>query len=143
MRVLARITRERDEAREALANIQSSLGITPGATAAAPGGGADASMDVDQPGQDTGAGLPADAEQRLSQSFATLSAARKKRPKQAPAEWATAATIGQLTETETVPSMHTTKPPGISSLDVANDGSLVLTGGCVRRASVLSGEPPR
>ena len=39
--------------------------------------------------------------------------------------------VGALKQTDTIPSMHSTKPPGIASLDVARDGDLILTGGCV------------
>lgn len=72
MRVLARVTRERDEAREALASVQATLG--PGYSASAPapaatGGAEDAQMDVEEPASSEG--LPADAKQRVEQTAAT------------------------------------------------------------------------
>lgn len=69
MRVLARVTRERDEAREALASVQATLG--PGYQPAQPqaAGGQDTEMDVEG---DAAApeGLPADAKQRIEQTAA-------------------------------------------------------------------------
>lgn len=70
MRVLARVTRERDEAREALASVQATLG--PGysapASAPAPSGGDDAQMEVEE--AQASEGLPADAKQRVEQTAA-------------------------------------------------------------------------
>lgn len=56
-----------------------------------------------------------------------LSATRKKRK---PAEgYATPADLKTYTQSATVPSMHGTKPPGISALDLAKDGEVLVTGG--------------
>lgn len=71
MRVLARVTRERDEAREALASVQATLGPgyqpTP-AQGSGPAQGQDAKMDVEQ--DEAAGGLPADAKQRVEQTAA-------------------------------------------------------------------------
>jgi pre-mRNA-processing factor 19 len=58
-----------------------------------------------------------------------LSATRKKR-KPSP-ECATPDDVKAYAQSTTIPSLHTTKPPGISSLALAKDGDLVVTGGCV------------
>lgn len=57
----------------------------------------------------------------------SLSATRKKRK---PAEgYATPAVVKTYVQNTTVPSLHGTKPPGISSLDLAKGGELFVTGG--------------
>lgn len=57
----------------------------------------------------------------------SLSAVRKKR--KTPEGYPTNEAIASYTQSDAVTSMHSTKPPGISSLAVAKDGSLLLTGG--------------
>lgn len=69
MRVLARVTRERDEAREALASVKATLG-----PAFANGAGASAGGDADMEGveqTEEPSGLPADARQRVEETNAT------------------------------------------------------------------------
>ena len=56
-----------------------------------------------------------------------LSAVRRKR--KTPPGHATVDEIKSLEQTATIPSLHSTKPPGVTSLDIANDGDLILTGG--------------
>ena len=56
-----------------------------------------------------------------------LSANRKKR--KVTESHATSAQISSMTQTDTIPSLHNTKPPGVSALDLAQDGQLLLTGG--------------
>ncbi|GAA5889605.1 hypothetical protein JCM5296_002409 [Sporobolomyces johnsonii] len=123
MRVLARVTRERDEAREALASVKATLGpaFSTGATE-----GGEAQMEGVEQAQEE-AGLPADARQRVEETNAALSATRKKR-KPAP-DAATPAEIKTYTQTTTVPSMHGTKPPGVSALTLAKDATIIVTGG--------------
>jgi len=57
----------------------------------------------------------------------SLSATRKKR--KPTAEYATPAEVKTYVQASTVPSMHTTKPPGLSALTLAKEGSLIVTGG--------------
>ncbi|KAG0656235.1 hypothetical protein C6P46_000391 [Rhodotorula mucilaginosa] len=126
MRVLARVTRERDEAREALASVQATLG--PGYQPAQPqaAGGQDTEMDVegDAAAQE---GLPADAKQRVEQTVAALSATRKKR-KPSP-DAASVDEVKAFAQGTVIPSVHTTKPPGVSALTLAKNGELFVSGG--------------
>lgn len=59
--------------------------------------------------------------------FFSLSSTRKKR--KTPSGYIGADVLSTFTETSTVPSLHSTKPPGISALDISADGNLALTGG--------------
>ncbi|GAA5894225.1 hypothetical protein JCM6882_007606 [Rhodosporidiobolus microsporus] len=137
MRVLARVTRERDEAREALASVKATLGpaFSTGNGAAA---GADGDAAMEGVEAEAEAGLPADARQRVEETNAALSATRKKR-KPAP-EAATPADVKTFTQTATVPSLHTTKPPGVSALDLAKDGQVLVTGGLDKDVIVYNRE---
>ncbi|PPQ70996.1 hypothetical protein CVT26_014258 [Gymnopilus dilepis] len=120
-RVIARLIRERDAAREALSNVQASVGITP--SAAAP------SDDVDM--GDAGAaeaGLPANIVAQIDETHQNLSAARKKR--KPVAGYATAAEVKTFTATHTIPSLHSASPAGITSLALSQaNPSQFLTGG--------------
>ncbi|BGP49722.1 hypothetical protein JCM10450v2_005627 [Rhodotorula kratochvilovae] len=121
MRVLARVSRERDEAREALASVKATLGT---AYQANEGGAADAQMEgVEQVEE----GLPADARKRVEETHEALSATRRKR--KTPPEAATADEVKTFVQGNTIPSLHTTKPPGIAALTLAKDGELIVTGG--------------
>lgn len=57
----------------------------------------------------------------------SLSAVRKKR-KPAP-RYANAEAVKGYTETKSLGSMHGTKPPGVTALDLAGDGKTIVTGG--------------
>lgn len=57
----------------------------------------------------------------------SLSATRKKR-KPAPG-YAIPDNVRSYTQTTSIPSLHATKPAGISALDLSSDGSVALTGG--------------
>lgn len=65
MRVLARVTRERDEAREALASVKATLG--PQFSTGDGAGAEDAQMEVEQQEPE---GLPADARKRVEETSA-------------------------------------------------------------------------
>ncbi|GAA5933363.1 pre-mRNA-processing factor 19 [Sporobolomyces koalae] len=127
MRVLARVTRERDEAREALASVKATLGpaFASGNGAAEAQAGDEQMQGVEQPAESSG--LPADARKRVEETNASLSATRKKRKPAADA--ATPAEIKTYTETANIPSVHGTKPPGISALALAKDAAVTVTGG--------------
>ncbi|GAA5833028.1 hypothetical protein JCM11251_006484 [Rhodosporidiobolus azoricus] len=135
MRVLARVTRERDEAREALASVKATLG-----PAFSTGNGASADGDAAMEGveAEAEASLPVDAKQRVEETNAALSATRKKR--KPAAEAATPADVKTFTQTATVPSLHTTKPPGVSALDLAKDGQVLVTGGLDKDVIVYNRE---
>ncbi|GAA5900537.1 hypothetical protein JCM8208_000528 [Rhodotorula glutinis] len=124
MRVLARVSRERDEAREALASVKATLGPAyQGQGGEAQAG--DAQMEGVEEQQE--AALPADAKKRVEQTHETLSATRRKR--KTPPSAATADEVKTFVQGATIPSLHTTKPPGIAALTLAKDGELVVTGG--------------
>ncbi|SCZ87646.1 BZ3500_MvSof-1268-A1-R1_Chr2-2g05112 [Microbotryum saponariae] len=159
MRVLARLTRERDEAREALASVKATLGPA-FSSGAANGAGGDVEMEAsNQASEAPEAGLPAEAAQIVQDtnkasvpragvpvplsnvliryhwlSFCSLSATRRKR--KAPADYATADAIKAYTTTTAIPSLHTTKPAGLSALALAKDASLIVTGGLDKAVQV-------
>ncbi|KZS96162.1 WD40 repeat-like protein [Sistotremastrum niveocremeum HHB9708] len=119
-RVVARLVKERDVAREALANVQATLGVTP---SAAP------SNDVEMAdGAEETSGLPADVTEEIDATHKTLSASRKKR--KAPADYTTPAQVSSFTEKTTIQSLHSSSPSGITSMTLSrSQPSLLLTGG--------------
>ncbi|KAF5392480.1 hypothetical protein D9757_002203 [Collybiopsis confluens] len=118
-RVVARLIRERDAAREALANVQASLGVTPSQPV---------SEDVDMAEEGSTESLSKDVVARIDETHQTLSAARKKR--KAPAGYTTAADIKNYAPKHTVPSLHSASPAGITSLAVSrSNADHFLTGG--------------
>ncbi|KAK7064588.1 WD40-repeat-containing domain protein [Favolaschia claudopus] len=119
-RVVARLIRERDAAREALANVQASMGIAPTAGAA---------EDVEM-NEDAGAApaMPEAIVAQIDETHATLSAARKKR--KPPPGYTTPAQVKTFTAKHTIPSLHSASPAGITSLAVSTaNPSQFLTGG--------------
>ncbi|ETN44895.1 uncharacterized protein HMPREF1541_09770 [Cyphellophora europaea CBS 101466] len=114
IRVIARLTKERDEAREALGKVN----------VAAPTNG-DA-MHVDS------APLPARVVEKIQTAQDSLSATRRKRP--VPEEWAT----GESVATYTPKVMTQTQYPGGSALAVHQSGDLVLAGGVDGGVDVFS-----
>lgn len=82
--------------------------------------------------------LPADTESIITATHAALSSTRKKR-KPAPG-YATLDDVKAFTQQTTVPSLHATKPPGITALDVAADGTLAVTGGADKTVHVYDFE---
>ncbi|KAK4686241.1 pre-mRNA-processing factor 19, partial [Tremellales sp. Uapishka_1] len=114
-RVIARLMKERDESREALASIQATIGFAPAAD------------DVEMAPEESTGALPKGVEARILDTSASLSSVRKKR-KPAPG-YVTAATLKTYTQTTHVPSLHATKPAGIAAIDLASDSNKVLTGG--------------
>jgi len=119
-RVVARLVRERDAAREALSNVQATLGVAPSASATE-----DVEMATDAPAEE---GLPQEVISRIDETHQTLSAARKKR--KPPTGYATAAQIKTYSAKHTVPSLHSASPAGITSLVVSRSNpDHFLTGG--------------
>ncbi|PPQ92689.1 hypothetical protein CVT25_013996 [Psilocybe cyanescens] len=120
-RVIARLIRERDVAREALGNVTASMGIAPIASAATE----DVEMVEDGT---TEPGLPANITAKIDETHQALSAARKKR-KPAPG-YATVADIKTFVPTHTIPSLHSASPAGITALAVSQTHpTQFLTGG--------------
>ncbi|KAG9102177.1 hypothetical protein FS749_013380 [Ceratobasidium sp. UAMH 11750] len=130
-RVVARLIRERDSARDALAKVQESMGITPSAPAAEP-----AAADVDMATEEGGV-LPADIAKEIAETQEKLSSARRKR--KVPPTYATADQVRTFKAKHTIPSLHSASASGINSIAVSTipspDGgnpeepSLFLTGG--------------
>ncbi|MBW0534235.1 hypothetical protein O181_073950 [Austropuccinia psidii MF-1] len=122
MRVLARVIKERDEAREALGSVQSSLGINPTSTANT---NADDIVMKDASGT---LGLSEAVLERIDTTSQTLMAKRKKR--KVPPTYASSEAIKSYVQTTSIPSLHSTKPPGVTCLQVTGmDDTLVVTGG--------------
>lgn len=114
LRVIARIQKERDEARDALSKVTVSGGA-----------GTDA-MDVD------GQALPDDIVEKIEQTQAELSKTRRKR--QVPAEWATGEAIASFDELQSTEALY----PGAKAIAVDATGDLVITGGSGGAAAVYS-----
>ncbi|KPI34289.1 Pre-mRNA-processing factor 19 [Cyphellophora attinorum] len=114
VRTVARLTKERDDAREALAKVNVN-GATNG----------DA-MHVDA--RPLSAGIIA----KIQSTQESLSSTRRKRP--VPAEWATAESIAGYQAGRTLP----TASKGVTALAVQSDGDLALVGGIDGLVSVVS-----
>ncbi|KAG2368783.1 nuclear matrix protein NMP200 [Suillus spraguei] len=120
-RVIARLIRERDAAREALANVQATMGIAPASSAAE-----DVEM-VEENGTQEGA-LPKEIVDQIDETQQNLSATRKKR--KAPAGYTGTAEVKTFVATHTIPSLHSASPAGMTSLAVSRlNTSQFLTGG--------------
>ncbi|KAM6498003.1 WD40-repeat-containing domain protein [Amanita muscaria] len=120
-RVVARLLRERDAAREALANVSATIGVAPAAHS---------NGDVEMAAEDAPAeeALPAELVAKIDETNTTLSAARKKR--KPPPEWTTAADVKTFTTKHTISSLHSPSPAGITSLAISKlNPSQFLTGG--------------
>ncbi|KAJ5152185.1 hypothetical protein N7492_010480 [Penicillium capsulatum] len=117
VRVIARVTQERDEAREALSK------VSVGTTRSAAGGEA---MQVDS------AGLPQAVLERVENTQAALSKTRRKRP--VPEGWATSDTISAYKPTESSEPLC----PGARALSINSTGDLALVGGADGSVAVYS-----
>ncbi|KAI7820837.1 WD40-repeat-containing domain protein [Gamsiella multidivaricata] len=122
-RVIARLMKERDAAREALANVQAHLG-TKAATGEA-GETADVAM------EDT-TGLPSEVREKLEATTAVLSKTRRRKPN------TTAEAIQTYSQRKVFAGLHTARSPGITSLDLDAKNGLILTGGNDKNALVFS-----
>lgn len=113
-RVVARLLKERDSAREALASVQSSMGIAP-------------TDDVEMAGE-TSNPIPDDIVAIVNETYAAKSSARKKR--KMVAEYATVDTVRSFGEQQTIPSLHASSPAGINALALSsNSPGVFVTGG--------------
>ncbi|KAI0281618.1 WD40 repeat-like protein [Russula aff. rugulosa BPL654] len=118
-RVIARLMRERDAAREALVNVQASMGIP-----------ATSSNDVEMSDQTAPAGnaLPEKVIAEIDETHQTLSAVRKKR--KVPPGFATPAQVKNYSSKHTIPSLHSASPAGITSIALSSaNATQFLTGG--------------
>ncbi|KAH9968736.1 WD40 repeat-like protein [Russula dissimulans] len=118
-RVIARLMRERDAAREALANVQASMGIS-----------STPSADVEMSDQtaSTDNALPEKVIAEIDETHQTLSAVRKKR--KVPPGYATPAQVKTYSSKHTIPSLHSASPAGITSIALSSaNPTQFLTGG--------------
>jgi len=119
-RVVARLMRERDAAREALASVSATMSVAAPATA---------NGDVEMAETQEAGGLPENIVAQISETHQTLSAARKKRKNPSPG-YVTPAEVKTFTAKHTIPSLHASSPAGITSLAVSRaNSSQFLTGG--------------
>ncbi|PWN32744.1 putative PRP19-non-snRNP spliceosome component required for DNA repair [Meira miltonrushii] len=129
-RVIARLLWERDEARTALASLRDSMGQN-GAT------GRDAEMtDANNASTSEIRGMPGSYIATIDETSATLSSTRKAKMKRKPEGYTQASSVSQFAQLESVPSLHTTRSPGVTALDVSLDGDLLLTGGKDKQVQV-------
>ncbi|EGG10232.1 uncharacterized protein MELLADRAFT_33857, partial [Melampsora larici-populina 98AG31] len=134
MRVLARVIRERDEAREALGSVQSSLGAV--TTAGSHPSQTDTEM---KDGAPAAMGLGDEVIERINSTSQALSATRKKR--KVPAGYATPASLKSYTQQISIPSLHSTKPPGITCMQVTGQNDcLLVTGGMDKTVQIYNRE---
>ncbi|KAH8120623.1 Prp19-domain-containing protein [Phellopilus nigrolimitatus] len=120
-RVVARLIKERDASREALANVQATIGI---AASASLGG----DVEMSEQAAEEAPGLPKEIVAQIDKTHEALSATRRKR-KPAP-EHATQAQVKTFTATHTVPSLHAASPSGITSLALSKaQPGVFATGG--------------
>lgn len=118
VRVIARLTRERDEARGALSNVT----VTGGPSAESNGD----AMQIDS------AGLPQDLVEKVEQVQANLSKSRRKRA--VPAGWATVEQIQEYTTTQTSEATY----PGTKFISLNKSGDVALVGGTDGLAGIFS-----
>ncbi|KAK9767690.1 hypothetical protein K7432_002329 [Basidiobolus ranarum] len=118
-RVIARVTKERDAAREALVNLRAHMDSQAPA-AEVPDNG---NMSVDTQEE----GLTSAVIEKMAQTSQALSKTRKKR--KAPAELASVDDIKSYAQTAVVPALHSSTTPGITCIDLDSTNKLVLTGG--------------
>ncbi|EIW64948.1 nuclear matrix protein NMP200 [Trametes versicolor FP-101664 SS1] len=117
-RVVARLLKERDAAREALSSVAATMNVE------VPSQG---DVDMGEAAQEAG-GLPADTLKQIDETHQKLSALRKKR--KAPEGYATAADVKGYTGKHTIPSLHSPSPAGITALAVSTaNPEQFLTGG--------------
>ncbi|TDZ36095.1 Pre-mRNA-processing factor 19 [Colletotrichum spinosum] len=114
VRVIARLTRERDEAREALSKISVSAGATNG----------------DAMAIDSAEGLPADLAEKVNAKHQELSKGRKKR--QVPEGWATSEEIAALA------AVASTSVPVSQASSIALEGDYAAIGGRDGQAAIYS-----
>ncbi|KAF9107883.1 Pre-mRNA-processing factor 19 [Mortierella sp. AM989] len=119
-RVIARLMKERDAAREALANVQAHLG-----TKAPAAESSDVAME-------DASGLPAEVLAKLDSTMAVLSKTRRRKAN------VTAEAVQTYSQRKVFPGLHAARSPGITSLDLDAKNGLVLTGGNDKNALIFS-----
>lgn len=131
-RVIARLLNERDQAREALASIQGTIGAGPSSSRAAHDVDmSDSAENGSGAGADAGGNsFPAEVIDTIDSTAQRLFAQRKAKSKRkAPEGYATQSTMAEFAEMQSLPSMHHAKPAGVSCLALSADGNVLVTGG--------------
>ncbi|KAG6764593.1 hypothetical protein POTOM_032069 [Populus tomentosa] len=145
-RVIARLKKERDEARSLLAQAErqipmsASEAVTENASVLSNGKRAAEDDDLGQPGKRARPGISASIITELTDCNATLSQQRKKR--QIPPTLAPIGALERYTQLSSHP-LHKTSKPGILSIDIQYSKDIIATGGVDATAVVfdrLSGQ---
>ncbi|KAG2327823.1 hypothetical protein Bca52824_010551 [Brassica carinata] len=129
-RVIARLKKERDEARQLLAEVERHIPAAPEALAAdAPLSNGKRAASDEEMGPDAKKlcpGISADIITELTDCNAALSQKRKKR--QIPETLASIDALGRFTQLSSHP-LHKTNKPGICSMDILHSKDVIATGG--------------
>ncbi|CAG8628399.1 1194_t:CDS:2 [Funneliformis caledonium] len=128
-RVIARLIKERDAAREALANVQAHIATKP-----LPESLATESQPMEIEEQDKG--INEVVINKLNETSAVLSKNRKKR--KPPPELTSVDAIKSFTQTSSIGSLHSSTKPGITCMDVDSTEQLILTGGNDKKGFILN-----
>jgi pre-mRNA-processing factor 19 len=133
LRVIARLTRERDEALDQIKKLSASGHVISGQASQSRGGD---QMDVEPVSQH--AGLSSEAKNKFAKKSQELSAERKSR--KAPSTLASVEYIKSIKSVAHIPP-HKTSVPGVTCLDVHGDH--VVTGGADNTVVLLSNQMQR
>ncbi|KAJ6318798.1 hypothetical protein OIU76_014199 [Salix suchowensis] len=139
-RVIARLKKERDEARSLLAQAErqvpmyASEAVTENASVLSNGKRAAEDDDMGQPGKRVRPGISANIITELTDCNATLSQQRKKR--QIPPTLAPIGGLERYTQLSSHP-LHKTSKPGILSIDIQYSKDIIATGGVDATAVVF------
>ncbi|KAG9044474.1 hypothetical protein FS837_008092 [Tulasnella sp. UAMH 9824] len=114
-RVIARLIKERDAARDALASVQATTGLS-------------TTQDVDMAEAPSESALPADVMSTIEETNSSLSSVRKKR--KPPTDYAKPESVKAYQSIHTIPSLHASSPAGITSISLSTaNPTQFLTGG--------------
>ncbi|OMJ23856.1 Pre-mRNA-processing factor 19 [Smittium culicis] len=132
-RVIARLIKERDDARSALANLEANFASynQNSATDTAKATNVENGMEIDDAIPDN---FIENATKTINDTFKSLSSGRKKR--KAPAGLCSVESVKELSQVEQVESLHSSTKPGIISVSANYSGDLILTGGVDGNASI-------
>lgn len=123
MRVIARLMKERDEAREGLASVHTTLGAP--------------QTDVDMAPAEPQSSVPLATAASIDALAGSLSSERRARIKRgAPAGYTTGQSAAQLAVASTVPSPHNASAPELTSFALSANGALAVTGGADKHVVV-------
>ncbi|PWZ02903.1 putative PRP19-non-snRNP spliceosome component required for DNA repair [Testicularia cyperi] len=133
-RVIARLLNERDQAREALSNIEGAIGTGPSSSRATAQDvemtdSAEAATNGESSGGSS-SGLSASVVALIDSTSQALQVQRRAKSKRkAPEGYATAGDLSSFSEVKSLPSMHNAKPAGVTCLALSADGKVLVTGG--------------